>query len=289
MEGAAESLEWADDPWEIVDKRVIADVIAQHGATSAGKSEKVKCGDPLLNSAALECRSATDLDSVPPSSVDLVVTDPPFEGLLHYSEVSDFFHVWLRLVLKQRYPALFGPDYTPKTLEVVANRARQPEDPTGFYKRLMTQCWSESKRILKPTGLLAFTFHHSEDEPWVRVLESLFDAGFYLEATYPIRSDETKGEGAKPGTFGSQTIEYDVIHVCRKRTEEPTPVSWARMRREVLAEVKQLTELLTLHQKAGLASGDLKVIKRGKALEYFSRHYGKVFVDEGKEFSVRVP
>ena len=27
------------------------------------------------------------------------------------------------------------------------------------------------------------------------VLESLFDAGFYLEATYPIRSDETKGEG----------------------------------------------------------------------------------------------
>ena len=289
VEGAAESLEWADDPWEIVDKRVIADVIAQHGATSAGKSEKVKCGDPLLNSAALECRSATDLDSVPPSSVDLVVTDPPFEGLLHYSEVSDFFHVWLRLVLKQRYPALFGPDYTPKTLEVVANRARQPEDPTGFYKRLMTQCWSESKRILKPTGLLAFTFHHSEDEPWVRVLESLFDAGFYLEATYPIRSDETKGEGAKPGTFGSQTIEYDVIHVCRKRTEEPTPVSWARMRREVLAEVKQLTELLTLHQKAGLASGDLKVIKRGKALEYFSRHYGKVFVDEGKEFSVRVP
>lgn len=31
------------------------------------------------------------------------------------------------------------------------------------------------------------------------VLESLFDAGFYLEATYPIRSDETKGEGE----FGS--------------------------------------------------------------------------------------
>ena len=49
----------------------------------------------------------------------------------------------------------------------------------------------------KPGGILAFTFHHSEDEPWVAVLESLFDAGFYLEATYPIRSDETKGEGAR--------------------------------------------------------------------------------------------
>jgi hypothetical protein len=29
---------------------------------------------------------------------------------------------------------------------------------------------------LKPGGLLAFTFHHSEDEPWVGVLKSLFDA-----------------------------------------------------------------------------------------------------------------
>jgi hypothetical protein len=286
-EAFRESIEWGDDPWEILDKRIVGDVIAASGVTSTGKSEKVRCGDPLLHLAELDCGSATDLKNVPTGSVDLVLTDPPFEGLLHYSEVSDFFHVWLRLVLKKRYPSLFAPEYTPKTLEVVANRSRQPEDPTGFYKRLMTECWSESKRILKPTGLLAFTFHHSEDEPWVRVLESLFDAGFYLEATYPIRSDETKGEGAKPGTFGSQTIEYDMIHVCRKRTEEPKAVSWARMRREVLAEVKQLTEVLTLHQKAGLPSGDLKVIKRGKALEYFSRHYGKVFVDEGKEFSVR--
>jgi putative DNA methylase len=287
-ESLAETSDWATNPWELVDKRMISDVIVAVGGTSAtGKSEKVKCGDPVQNSYRLDCQSATDLDGVPAGSMDLVVTDPPFEGLLHYSEVADFFHVWLRLVLKQRYPDQFEPDYTPKTLEVVANRARQPDDPTGFYKRLMTECWSESKRILKPTGLLAFTFHHSEDEPWVRILESLFDAGFYLEATYPIRSDETKGEGAKPGTFGSQTIEYDVIHVCRKRTEEPRPVSWARMRREVIAEVKQLTEVLTLHQKAGLGGGDLKVIKRGKALEYFSRHYGKVFVDEGKEFSVR--
>jgi adenine-specific DNA methylase len=288
VEAFPETSVWSKEPWELVDRRMVAGVIAAFGgASSNGKSEKVKCEDAVQNATLLECRSATDLSRVPAASIDLVVTDPPFEGLLHYSEVSDFFHVWLRLPLKKTYPELFEPEYTPKTLEVVANRARQPDDPTSFYKRLMTETWRESHRILKPTGLLTFTFHHSEDEPWVRVLESLFDAGFYLEATYPIRSDETKGEGAKPGTFGSQTIEYDIIHVCRKRTEEPKPVSWARMRREVLAEVKQLADLLTLHQKAGLASGDLQVIRRGKALEYFSRHYGKVFVDEGKEFTVR--
>ena len=119
------------------------------------------------------------------------------------------------------------------------------------------------------------------------VLESLFDAGYYLEATYPIRSDETKGEGAKPGTFGSQVIEYDIIHVCRKRTEEPTPVSWGRMRREVIADVRNLQAMLENHAKQGLPSADLQVIRRGKALEYFSRHYAKVYVDFDKTIDVR--
>jgi hypothetical protein len=112
----------------------------------------------------------------------------------------------------------------------------------------------------------------------------LFDAGFYLEATYPIRSDESKGENSE---FGSKTIEYDIIHVCRKRTEEPKAVSWGRMRREVLADVRQLQAMLENHAKEGLPAADIQVIRRGKALEYFSRHYGKVYVDEGRPISVK--
>jgi putative DNA methylase len=129
---------------------------------------------------------------------------------------------------------------------------------------------------------MAFTFHHSEDEPWVAVLEALFDAGFFLEATYPIRSDETKGEGE----FGSKKIEYDIIHVCRKRLEEPTRVSWARMRREVLQDVRRLQDLLEHHAREGLPAADLQVIRRGKALEYFSRHYGQVYVNDERPITV---
>ena len=237
--------------------------------------------------AAISQGSSTDLTQFAAGSHDLVITDPPFGGLLHYSELSDFFYVWLRLALKDKYPDYFGTEYTPKSLEAVANRAREPEDPDGFYQRLLTQCWREAHRALKPSGILAFTFHHSEDEPWIAVLESLFDAGFYLEATYPIRSDETKGEGSKPGTFGSQSIEYDIIHVCRKRIDEPTPASWGRMRREVMTDVRQLQAMLENHAKEGLPAADLQVIRRGKALEYFSRHYGKVYVDEGRAISVK--
>lgn len=281
-DGINEGREWAAQPWDSVSiealKRrdpVLADQLN-------GKSEKVFPGDPVLD-VAVHQGSSTDLAQLESGSLDLVITDPPFGGLLHYSELSDFFYVWLRLALKGKYPQIFGAEYTPKSLEAVANRAREPEDPDGFYQRLLTQCWREAHRLLKPSGILAFTFHHSEDEPWVAVLESLFDAGYYLEATYPIRSDETKGEGE----FGSKTIEYDIIHVCRKRTEEPKPVSWSRMRREVMADVRQLQGMLENHAKEGLPAADIQVIRRGKALEYFSRHYGKVYVDEGRAMSVR--
>ena len=282
VEGIIQGREWAIQPWEAVSLETLKRYAPSLGEQLTGKSEKVFPGDPV-GEVGLYQGSSTDLTHVATASLDLVITDPPFGGLLHYSELSDFFYVWLRLALKGQYPNAFSADYTPKSLEAVANRAREPEDPDGFYQRLLTQCWREAHRILKPGGILAFTFHHSEDEPWVAVLESLFEAGFYLEATYPIRSDETKGEGE----FGSKTIEYDIIHVCRKRTEEPKPVSWGRMRREVLADVRQLQAMLENHAKAGLPAADLQVIRRGKALEYFSRHYGKVYVDDGRTLSVK--
>jgi adenine-specific DNA methylase len=266
-----EAVGWCNAPWEIAT------------FDNEGHSDKVLIHDKVLHNAVLECSSASQLVTLPDSSYDLVVTDPPFGGLLHYSELSDFFYVWLRLVLRSDYPEQFTSEYTPKALEAVSNEARQPGEGDAFYQRILTDCWREAFRVLKPGGILTFTFHHSEDEPWVGVLESLFDAGFYLEATYPIRSDETKGEGE----FGSKKIEYDIIHVCRKRLFEPQPISWARLRRLIVDDVRRIKNLLSQHQKEGLPAADLQVIKRGKALEYFSRHYGKVYIEQGREFTIR--
>lgn len=285
-----EGFEWKSEPWELVNCDRLGSAHPHLASHVSGMSEKAACHDPLTHSESLACLSSserltcgtsTELETIADGSYDAVITDPPFGGLLHYSELADFFYVWLRLALKDKYPEYFAAEYTPKTMEAVANRARHPgDDPdTGrsnadtFYQRLLTACWMEAKRILKPAGILSFTFHHSEDAPWVSVLESLFDAGFYLQATYPIRSDETKGTGQ----FGSKMIEYDIIHVCRQRSEEPKPISWAKLRRQVLQDVKDIQTLLEHHQEDGLPEADLQVIRRGKALEYFSRHYGKVF------------
>jgi len=166
------------------------------------------------------------------------------------------------------------------------NPLYRKEPAKEFYNKALTACWREAGRLLKVSGLLAFTFHHSEDGPWVDVLESLFNAGFILVATYPIRSDESKGD---KGQFGSKLIEYDIIHVCRKRDPEEAKVSisWAKLRRQILSDVKQLQSTLEHHYKEGLPDADIKVIKRGKALEYFSRHYGNVYVEQGREFTIQ--
>jgi DNA modification methylase len=282
-EGLTDSLLWASDPWDTVSVVALRRSRPELADECLGKGEKVRVGDPLRGAEIFQ-GSSTELTQFYDSTIDLVITDPPFGEIMQYAELADFFYVWLRLALKNKYPDIYGGEHSPKSMEAVANPFREPEDPNGFYQRLLTGCWREAFRILKEGGILAFTFHHDKDEAWASVLESLFDAGFFLEATYPIRSDETKGENAQ---FGSQKIEYDIIHVCRKRIEEPTAVSWGRMRKEVLQDVRQLQHLLENHTKAGLPAADLHVIRRGKALEYFSRHYGKVFVDEGRSISVK--
>lgn len=281
-----ESLDWMATPWEVVAHESLLAKDPGLAGSLTGKSEKVECGDPVLAPAQLFCASATALP-YEDGALDLVVTDPPFGGLLHYSELSDFFYVWLRLALRADHPDVFRGEFTPKSLEVVANRARNPDDSNEFYQRLLTESWREAARVLKPGGILAFTFHHAEDAPWVSVLEALFDGGFYIEATYPIRADETKGEGSKPGTFGSQKVEYDIVHVCRKKLEDPQPVSWARLRRQILQEARRLEELLSRHKKAGLPEADIAVVRRGKALEYFSKHYNRVYLEDGQTMPVK--
>ncbi len=256
-----EALEWAAAPWEPF-------------ITADGSTLLIRTNEPIRLQASVVQGTATDLAGVTAGSLDLVITDPPFGDLVDYAELADFFYVWLRLALVTEHQC-FAPEYTPKSMEIVTNPVRNPENPEAVYSSLLTAAWAESHRVLKPGGILAFTFHHSEDEPWLAVLKSLLDAGFYLEATYPIRSDETKGEGAE---FGSKKIEYDIIHVCRKRLEEPTPVSWPKMRQWVKGELSRLRPVLESYRSRGLSDADIRVILRGKALEFYSRHYGKVLV-----------
>lgn len=261
-------LEWCKEPFE--------HYFAQD--SSGKKSKKLGMDDQVLPGATVYCQSSSDLDQIAEESLDLVITDPPFGDNIFYSDLANFFHAWLRLPLKDIYPKQFNPPKTPNAQEALAPRRMKEEEANDHYRVRLTACWAESHRVLKPGGLMAFTFHHSEDSQWAIVLESLFDAGYLLVQTFPIASDEKKGKG---GQYGAKGTEYDVIHVCRKRLEEPTAVSWPKMRQWVKEELKRLESVLGSTKSGEISDFDKRVVMRGKAIEFFSKHYGKVFTVVG--------
>ncbi|MBI4291278.1 MAG: DUF1156 domain-containing protein [Betaproteobacteria bacterium] len=273
-DGVVEGLEWARHPWDVAppDHRLESD------------ETKILLEDAILPGAQLVCGSSSEIAQFVDRTLDLVITDPPFGDNIFYSDLSNFFHAWLRLPLRHEYPELFEPTKTPNAQEALAPRLLSEEEGNEYYKVRLTACWTEACRVLKDGGLLAFTFHHSETSQWAIVLESLFEAGFLLEQTFPIASDEQKGEG---GQFGAKGTEYDIIHVCRKRLAEPAPVSWAKMRQWVKSELSRFKLLLAAYKASELSDADIRVILRGKALEFYSRHYGQVLTSDDELLSIR--
>jgi putative DNA methylase len=216
--------------------------------------------------------SATDVP-LPPRSVDLVITDPPYAGSVQYAEMSDWSYVWLHHVLKDVHPEQFGSEVTLKSQEIIEDNAGK--DAAFFFDQL-TLAWKECHRVLVDDGLLVFTFHHREGDRWTGLLRSLFEAGFYLVAAYPTHS-EALNSIVIQATGG---ITYDLIHVCRKRLGEPEPIAWSLLRREVTREAR--AQLKEIEQgKDPLPGPDVQMILLGKALMHFSRHYGKVLGPDG--------
>ncbi|MBM4431576.1 MAG: DUF1156 domain-containing protein, partial [Chloroflexi bacterium] len=174
--------------------------------------------------ALLLCQSSEDLP-LPDCGVDAVITDPPYFDNVQYGELSDFYYVWLRLFLKDRYP-FFAAEHTPKMAEIVKNeRAGKDQD---FFLSGLTQVFSEARRVLKDEGLMVFTFHHKEHEAWSSVMGAVLDAGFYVSAIYPVHSEQPTSIHIRD----QRAIEYDSIIVCRKRTGDGH-ISWEQLEDQI--------------------------------------------------------
>jgi putative DNA methylase len=146
--------------------------------------------------------SRTDL---PDQSVDLVVTDPPYMDNVHYSELADFFHAWLRGLMPFRgYPA--GSATTRSNHEV---QSASPED----FRKTITGVWRECCRVLRADGLMAFTFHQARLSGWVALMLALAEAGFVVSAVQPVKA-EMSTSVAKNALEPSN---LDSVIVCRKR------------------------------------------------------------------------
>ena len=313
-----DGIDWARNPWELVvtvdekaksEKGFPEDPLIPGNQTYCGSSTDLS----MLGSMQFDL-VITD----PPFGNNLFYADL---ADFFYVWLRIPLHKWYSGLPEAAY---FEPERTPHSMEAVDNSVEHPDDredyetepfieskylthiqvltgdkalsekdpnplhrlqpSSDFYSQTLSACWAEACNHLKDGGIMAFTFHHSEDHAWIDVLRALFDAGYVLVATYPIRSDETKGES---GAFGSRKIEYDIIHVCRKRLDVPEPVSWARMRRWVKDETVRLKDLLEHTHGKTLPESDLRVILCGKSLEFYSCHYGQVLTGDGQVLDVR--
>ena len=127
--GILEAEDWCTTPWDLAVRRLcICPSCCLR--TRPGKDESlsaIRSRSPVQLRLGSRRRSSCDSDES--ARLDLVITDPPFGGLLHYSELSDFFYVWLRLVLKDKYPENFTAEYTPrpsKSLPIVRASLKIP-------------------------------------------------------------------------------------------------------------------------------------------------------------------
>ncbi len=211
--------------------------------------------------------------------VDGIITDPPYAGNVNYSELADFFYVWLRLALLPHYKQ-FAPEVTPKTEEVIENRARGKsfED----FREGLKSVFFEGKRLLKDEGILCFTFHHSEDSAWEALLTAVCDAGFYVEAVYPIHGEAENSLHL----MKNEGISYDLVHVCRKRSVGASSQnrSWAGIRHEIRQRAREEARLIESGRYGNepLAPSDINILLIGKCLELYSKHYGAIVDHEDK-------
>ena len=220
----------------------------------------------------LFCMNSLELSENNISSVDFVITDPPYADNVNYSEVADFFYVWLRLLLSKKYLA-FSPEYTPKSGEIIEHRLRNKS--LDDFQNDLSIVFEKSGKVLNDKGLLIFTYHHEANEAWIAVLEAIFQAGFYLEAVYPYESDARKS-----GAMGAQKIAYDLIHVCKKRVNgaDIRQRSWAGVRHEIRQKAREEIKLIEAGRYGSekLSPVDVNIVLIGKCLELYSKHYGQI-------------
>jgi adenine-specific DNA methylase len=208
------AVEYAEDPFEIrvtgkngkLSSEKMFGLSAPLGYEAAKDFQDFEGGKRLY----LSCGDSANTD-LADESVDAVVTDPPFFDNVHYSQLADFFFVWQRYVLGEN--GHHARCTTRSEAEV------QQTDADVFAARL-GGVWKECHRVLKPEGLLVFSYHHSRADGWRCVLEALAEAGFAIVAAHPMKAEMSV---ATPKHQAAEPIDLDMILVCRKRRAERRP------------------------------------------------------------------
>jgi len=236
---------------------------------------------------SLRLGNAAQMPEVPSGSVHAVVVDPPYYDNVQYGELSDFFYVWLRRSLGGLYPEAFASPLTDKDTEAVANparfrglRGRKPAElADADYERKMLACFREFRRILRDDGVLTVMFTHKRADAWNALGRALIEAGFRVQASWPVRTESEHSLHQAKKNAAQSTI----LLVCRKRPGGKDAVWWDEVRGRVreVARVKARE-----YEAAGISGVDLYLATYGPVLGVISERWpvltGQVDTETGE-------
>ena len=223
-----------------------------------------------------------------PSGV-VVSTDPPYYDNVPYADLSDFFIVWHRRMLQDVLP-IFPTLLSPKADELVADHLRLGGKVAAkkFFERGFEDVFSHlaGQHALDVPMTVYYAFRQADSSEagmastgWETLLEALIKAGWLIDGTWPVRTEQASGLRA----LGRNALASSVVVVCRRRDSDFGTTD----RRGLIAALEaELPAALRKLQQGQIAPVDLPQAAIGPGMAVFSRYHG-VLEPDGSKMTVR--
>ena len=208
---------------------------------------------------------------------DAICTDPPYYDAIPYSDLMDFFYVWLRRALHGLSPeidAVFAAPLGPKW-DADANDGELIDDASRFggdrqaskqnYEDGMARAFTNFNTSLENDGRFIIVFANKQPDAWETLVSAVIRAGFVVVSSWPIQTEMQN----RQRSLSSAALSSSIWLVCKKRAVGVRPGWDAR----VLAEMRtNITERLRDFWDAGIRGPDFVWAATGPALESFSKY-----------------
>jgi putative DNA methylase len=208
---------------------------------------------------------------------DVIVTDPPYYNAIPYSDLMDFFYVWLRRTLygssveiDTAFCEPLAPkwDYEKNDGELIDDASRFAGDRAkskAVYEDGMFRAFQACHTALNPEGRLVIVFAHKQPDAWGTLVSAIIRAGFVVDGSWPIQTEM----GNRTRALSSAALASSVWLVCKKRPETARP-GWDN---RVLEEMHEnIATRLRDFWDAGIRGPDFVWAATGPALEAYSKH-----------------
>ena len=222
--------------------------------------------------ATVLCQSAM----IPVEQHDIVVTDPPYYDAIPYSDLMDFFYIWLRRTLSsfsaefdRAFRKSLGPkwsedDHDGELIDDASRFNGDKELSKQNYEGGMARAFQACHAALQPSGRLVVVFANKQPDAWETLVSAIIRAGFVVDGSWPIATEMRGGVR----NYGRASLASSIWIVCKKR-----PTARPGWDTTVLDEMRRnITQQLRDFWDAGIRGPDFVWAATGPALEAFSKH-----------------